>query len=51
MNSVAAKELRELVRIARAATDIVMDVYGAPFEVEMKGPATLSPSPTSARTR
>lgn len=38
MNSVAAKELRELVRIARAATDIVMDVYGAPFEVEMKGP-------------
>lgn len=31
-------ELKELVRIARAAADVVMEVYQTPFEVEMKGP-------------
>jgi len=33
-----ARELDELVRIARAASDIVMEVYASPFTVEMKGP-------------
>lgn len=36
MNSQA--ELNELVRIARAASDVVMDVYASPFTVEMKSP-------------
>jgi 3'(2'), 5'-bisphosphate nucleotidase len=34
----AASELSELLRIARAAAKVVMEVYAAPFEVEMKGP-------------
>ena len=38
MSAAADRELAELLRIARAASDIVMEVYGAPFEVEMKGP-------------
>ncbi len=38
MTPASAKELAELVRIARAASGIVMEVYGAPFEVEMKSP-------------
>ncbi|WP_438018220.1 3'(2'),5'-bisphosphate nucleotidase CysQ [Sorangium sp. So ce315] len=32
------RELDEIVRIARAAAAIVMDVYATPFTVEMKGP-------------
>ncbi|WP_437539745.1 3'(2'),5'-bisphosphate nucleotidase CysQ [Sorangium sp. So ce726] len=32
------RELDEIVRIARAAAAIVMDVYATPFAVEMKGP-------------
>ncbi|WP_437600674.1 3'(2'),5'-bisphosphate nucleotidase CysQ [Sorangium sp. So ce590] len=32
------RELDEIVRIARAAAAIVMDVYATPFIVEMKGP-------------
>jgi 3'(2'), 5'-bisphosphate nucleotidase len=31
-------ELDELVRIARAAATVVMDIYATPFTVEMKGP-------------
>ncbi|MEZ4297093.1 MAG: 3'(2'),5'-bisphosphate nucleotidase CysQ [Polyangiaceae bacterium] len=31
-------ELRELTRIARAASDVVMEVYASPFTVEMKSP-------------
>lgn len=38
MTPAAARELDELVRIARAASDIVMEVYATPFEVEMKTP-------------
>jgi 3'(2'), 5'-bisphosphate nucleotidase len=34
----SAAELVELARIARAAADIVMEVYAAPFTVTMKGP-------------
>ncbi|HTN89011.1 MAG TPA: 3'(2'),5'-bisphosphate nucleotidase CysQ [Sorangium sp.] len=32
------RELDEIVRIARAAAAVVMDVYATPFTVEMKGP-------------
>ncbi|WP_437734996.1 3'(2'),5'-bisphosphate nucleotidase CysQ family protein [Sorangium sp. So ce1335] len=32
------RELDEIVRIARAAAAVVMDVYATPFAVEMKGP-------------
>lgn len=38
MSAPDARELSELLRIARAASDIVMEVYASPFEVEMKGP-------------
>lgn len=34
----ADAELEQLLRIARAAAAVVMEVYAAPFEVEMKGP-------------
>ncbi|MFO0586598.1 MAG: 3'(2'),5'-bisphosphate nucleotidase CysQ [Polyangiaceae bacterium] len=37
-NAPRTAELKELTRIARAAADVVMDVYATPFEVEMKGP-------------
>ena len=36
--TVSDKELRELVRIGRAAARVIMEVYATPFEVEMKGP-------------
>ena len=38
MTAPAAGELSELVRIARAAADVVMEVYASPFVVEMKSP-------------
>lgn len=38
MTAPSERELRELVRIARAASDIVLSVYATPFEVEMKSP-------------
>lgn len=38
MTLVPSRELAELVRIARAASDVVMEVYASPFTVEMKGP-------------
>lgn len=37
-NAASAAELAELLRIARAAASIVMEVYAAPFTVEMKRP-------------
>ena len=38
MTAAPSSELSELVRIARAASDVVMEVYASPFTVEMKGP-------------
>lgn len=38
MTAPSGAELAELVRIARAAADIVMEVYASPFTVQMKGP-------------
>jgi 3'(2'), 5'-bisphosphate nucleotidase len=38
MSAASDRELGELLRIARAAADVVMKVYSSPFEVEMKGP-------------
>jgi 3'(2'), 5'-bisphosphate nucleotidase len=33
-----SREIAELLRIARAAAHVVMEVYATPFEVELKGP-------------
>ncbi|MCC6554827.1 MAG: 3'(2'),5'-bisphosphate nucleotidase CysQ [Polyangiaceae bacterium] len=33
-----AREIEEMLRIARAAASIVLEVYATPFEVELKGP-------------
>ncbi|MGK4007380.1 3'(2'),5'-bisphosphate nucleotidase CysQ [Sorangium sp. So ce1036] len=38
MNQNSDRELDEIVRIARAAASVVMEVYATPFTVEMKGP-------------
>ncbi|AUX20300.1 3'-5'-bisphosphate nucleotidase [Sorangium cellulosum] len=38
MNQNSDRELDEIVRIARAAAAVVMEVYATPFAVEMKGP-------------
>ena len=38
MSPAESRELEELLRIARAASDIVMEVYATPFRVDMKSP-------------